>query len=79
MYSVFSIFSILTVISGRTPASSHASRLLSTASLTDVINALVSESKPSICLFFSKNSETEISFCFFASSWAIDSNRSSPR
>jgi hypothetical protein len=27
-------------------------------------------------LFFSKNSETEISFCFFASSWAMDDKQS---
>ncbi len=53
--------SILTEISGRIPASSHASRALSTASLTVVSSALRGLSKPSRCRFLAKNSETEIS------------------
>src|SRR3989442_9893895 len=58
--------------SGRTSASSHASRLFSTPSLTAVRRAFVGESYPRICLFRSKNSETLISRCFFASSSAME-------
>src|SRR5262245_20349208 len=43
------------------PASSDASRALSTASLTQVRSALRGLSKPSRCRFLVKNSETEIS------------------
>src|SRR5215475_1447077 len=53
--------SSLTTMSGRIPASSHASSALSTASLTQVNRALRGLSKPSRCRFFVKNSETEIS------------------
>src|SRR5215510_11787944 len=50
-----------TTTSGRMPASSAASRALSTASLTQVRSALRGLSKPSRCRFLVKNSETEIS------------------
>src|SRR3990170_4042502 len=53
------------------PASSHASSELSTASLTAISSAFVGVSKPSRCLFFSKNSLTEISFCSLANSSAV--------
>ncbi len=53
--------SIVTMISGRRPASSHASSELSTASLTHVSRAFLGLSNPSRCLFLLKNSETEIS------------------
>src|SRR3972149_6422230 len=53
-------------------ASAAASRPLSTASFTVVRMAFVAESYRRICLFRSKNSEMEISRCFFASSSAID-------
>src|SRR5215510_12564937 len=53
--------SSLMAMSGRIPASSHASSALSTASLTQVKRALRGLSKPSRCRFFVKNSETEIS------------------
>src|SRR5499433_2904644 len=53
--------SSLTTMSGRIPASSHASSALSTASLTQVNRALRGLSKPRRCRFFVKNSETEIS------------------
>ena len=46
---------------------SHASSALSTASLIVVIRDRCSESNPSICLFFSKNSAMLIDFCFSAS------------
>ena len=48
-------------------ASSHASKELSTASLTAVISDLTGESKPRKCLFFSKNSEmaTALLIAFF--------------
>src|SRR5262245_34182198 len=45
------------------PASSQASRALSTASLTQVSNAFRGLSKPSKWRFFVKNSETDISRC----------------
>ena len=63
--------SMLTMISGSIPASSHASRELSTPSLTAVSRLRGAESKPSICLFFSKNSAILMARCFFASSSAI--------
>src|SRR5690242_5226194 len=47
---------------GRMPASSQASRELSTASLTVVRRALRGLSKPRRWRFLAKNSETEISF-----------------
>ncbi len=53
--------------SGRIAACSHASRLLSTPSLTAVIREWVGLSKPNMCLFCSKNSETGISLCSLAS------------
>src|SRR5207244_8108340 len=55
--------STLTTTSGRIPASSQASRALSTASLTQVSSALRGLSNPSRCRFLVKNSETEISRC----------------
>src|SRR2546430_5390507 len=58
--------------SGRTSASSVASSEFSTPSFTTVRSAFVGESYPRICLFRSKNSETLISRCFFASSSAIE-------
>src|SRR5258705_2804915 len=51
----------VTTTSGRMPASSEASRALSTASLTQVRSALRGLSKPSRWRFLVKNSETEIS------------------
>src|SRR5512132_611351 len=53
--------SSVTTTSGRIPASSDASRALSTASLTQVRSALRGLSKPSRWRFLVKNSETEIS------------------
>jgi hypothetical protein len=64
-----------TVTSGRISASSQASSALSTASLTVVSSALRLLSKPSRCRFLAKNSETEISRCFSASSWALVASR----
>ena len=58
-----SILDTLTLIEGKILASSQASRELSTASFTAVINDLTGESKPRKCLFFSKNSE--IATCFW--------------
>src|SRR5258707_4479298 len=55
----------------RMPASSQASRELSTASLTVVRRALAGLSNPSRCLFFVKNSLTEISRCFEAIDSAV--------
>ena len=51
---------------GSMPASSHASRELSTASLTVVSKALRGLSNPRRWRFFAKNSETEISRCLVA-------------
>ena len=62
---------MLTDTSGGIPASSQASRELSTASLIPINNDFDLESKPRICLFFSKNSVTEISCCLVASLCAI--------
>src|SRR5438874_8403436 len=53
--------STLTTTSGSIPASSHASSALSTASLTQVSNALRGLSNPKRCRFLVKNSDTEIS------------------
>ena len=53
--------------SGKIPACSHASRLLSTPSLTAVIREWVGLSNPKICRFCSKNSETGMSRCSLAS------------
>src|SRR6056297_1035540 len=61
-------------MSGRTAASSVASRALSTASLTAVTSPRAPESNPSMCLFFSKNSAMEISRWPSASSSAIPSS-----
>jgi len=61
-----------TMTSGRMAASSHASSELSTASFTPMMSDFTCESNPRICRFLSKNSETDISFCFFASSSAIE-------
>jgi hypothetical protein len=55
-----------TVTLGRMPASSQASSELSTASFTVVSRAFRGLSNPSRWRFFAKNSETEISRCFFA-------------
>ena len=52
-----------TEISGRIPASSHASSELSTASFTAVSSDLSGESNPRRWRFLVKNSETEISRC----------------
>ena len=60
-----------TWMSGRNPASSQASRELSTASLMPMSRDLERESNPRICLFFSKNSVTEISCCLLASFTAV--------
>ncbi len=57
--------------SGRMPASSHASRALSTASFTVVRRAFWGLSKPSRWRFLVKNSEMEISRCFAARLWAV--------
>ena len=57
-----SSFETFTLIVGSMRASSHASKELSTASLTAVISDLTGESKPRKCLFFSKNSE--MATCF---------------
>src|SRR5206468_7977546 len=53
--------STLTTTSGRIPASSQASRALSTASFTHVSSAFRGLSNPRRCRFLVKNSETEIS------------------
>ena len=58
--------SMITVMSGSIPASSQASRLLSTASFTVVSNAFRGLSNPSRWRFLAKNSETEMSRCFAA-------------
>ena len=60
-----------TFTSGKTRASSQASRALSTASFTAVRRALRGLSNPNKCRFFSKNSAMEISRCFLASSSAL--------
>src|SRR5947207_14081756 len=57
------------------PASSQASSELSTASLTAVRRAFLGLSKPSRCLFFAKNSLTEMSRCFAAIDSAVTARR----
>ena len=69
--SDFFIWLICTFMSGRIFASSHASRELSIPSLIVVSKAFLGLSNPSKCLFFVKNSLTEISLCFFARSLAV--------
>src|SRR5690554_5534681 len=59
-----------TKMSGSTSASSQASSALSTASLMVVMMPRVGESKPSKCLFFSKNSATLMLRCCLARSSA---------
>src|SRR3989344_7069887 len=71
LYLNSDISMISMLISGSTLASSHASSELSTASFIAISNAFLLLSNPSKCLFFVKNSATEISFCLFASSYAI--------
>src|SRR5215813_9580827 len=58
-------------MSGRIPASSQASRELSTASLTVVRRALRGLSKPRRWRFLAKNSETEMSRCLAAMDSAV--------
>src|SRR4051812_10092616 len=65
-----------TVMSGRMPPSSQASRELSTASLTVVSRALRGLSNPSRWRFFAKNSETEMSRCLAAMDSAVPRDRS---
>src|SRR5579864_2061972 len=57
------------------PASSQASSELSTASLTAVRRAFLGLSKPSRCLFFAKNSLTDMSRCFAAIDSAVTAQR----
>src|SRR5215469_10144816 len=57
------------------PASSQASSELSTASLTAVSRAFLGLSKPSRCLFFAKNSLTDMSRCFAAMDSAVTARR----
>src|SRR5215471_12856606 len=57
------------------PASSQASRELSTASLTAVSRAFLGLSKPSRCLFLAKNSLTDMSRCFAAIDSAVTARR----
>src|SRR5499427_7818025 len=57
------------------PASSQASSELSTASLTAVRRAFLGLSKPSRCLFFAKNSLTDMSRCFAAIDSAVAARR----
>ena len=64
-----------TQISGRMPASSQASRALSTASLTVVSRALRGLSKPSRWRFLAKNSLTEMSRWLAAIDWAVARRR----
>src|SRR6476619_6251983 len=56
-------------------ASSQASSELSTASLTVVRRAFLGLSKPRRCLFFAKNSLTEMSRCFVAIDSAVTERR----
>jgi hypothetical protein len=60
-FSLWPMRAIVTTMSGWMRASSQASRLLSTASLTAVSSALRGLSKPSRWRFLVKNSDTEIS------------------
>src|SRR5690348_7336110 len=57
------------------PASSQASRELSTASLTAVRRAFLGLSNPRRCLFFAKNSLTDMSRCFAAIDSAVTARR----
>src|SRR5215469_5541677 len=57
------------------PASSQASSELSTASLIAVRRAFLGLSKPSKCLFFAKNSLTDMSRCFAAIDSAVTARR----
>src|SRR5262249_42746703 len=57
----FAATSSLTTMSGRIPASSHASSALSTASFTQVKRALRGLSKPRRGRFLVENSEAEVS------------------
>src|SRR6516165_11602223 len=57
------------------PASSQASSELSTASLAAVRRAFRGLSKPSRCLFFAKNSLTDMSRCFAAIDSAVTARR----
>src|SRR5690242_990601 len=57
------------------PASSQASSELSTASLTAVRRAFLGLSKPSRCLFFAKNSLTDMSRCLAAIDSAVTARR----
>src|SRR6516165_5504752 len=56
-------------------ASSQASSELSTASLIAVKRAFLGLSKPSRCLFFAKNSLTDMSRCFAAIDSAVTTRR----
>ena len=67
-----------TQISGRMPASSQASRALSTASLTVVSRALRGLSNPSRWRFLAKNSLTEMSRWLAAIDWAVALRRGRP-
>ena len=58
-------------MTGTIPASSQASRLLSTASLTVVKSALRGLSNPSRCRFLVKNSLTEMLRCWAAIDSAV--------
>jgi len=53
------------------PASWQASKELSTISFITISKAFAGLSNPSKCLFFSKNSATEISRCSLAISSAV--------
>ena len=67
-----------TQISGTMPASSQASRALSTASLTVVSSALRGLSNPSRWRFLAKNSLTEMSRCLAAMISAVARRRGFP-
>src|SRR4030095_3894558 len=68
-YLFSEISAMSTAIVGRMPASSQASRELSTASFTVVSRALAGVSNPRRCLVLVKNVLGEMSRCL----WAIDS------
>src|SRR5215471_7177496 len=75
LYRLGPVASIWTQTSGTMPASSQASSELSTASLTAVRRAFLGLSKPSRCLFFAKNSLTDMSRCFAAIDSAVTARR----
>src|SRR5215472_12023244 len=75
LYRLGPVASTGTQSSGTMPASSQASRELSTASLTAVRRAFLGLSKPSRCLFFAKNSLTDMSRCFAAMDSAVTARR----